>query len=157
MKMDKKESIDDYNYNYNGNNSNNNSNNNNDNNNNNNNNNDSNKDNKNKNRYDNNNDKIEKENQSILSKYKSSTIYRKPGTNTNKLSTYSLSITADDAKTNSFQKTKIPSKKELTDCMAGVFRNNFMAYDMRVAETGVLMKVPFFLLFFCFLSSFLTF
>ena len=93
-------------------------------------------------------------NESTLAKFKSNTMYRKTRTDMNRLQTYSLSITADDAKTNSFQKTKIPSKKEILDSLAYVYKNNFMAHQMRIIETGVLMKVKYlflsFLLFFFF-------
>lgn len=80
---------------------------------------------------------------SIVDSKRSSTVYRKTLTRTPKLRTYSVLISADDSHTNSFQRTKIPSKEEISKSLTAALKTNSLAYRMRITETAVLVKVQY--------------
>ena len=66
----------------------------------------------------------------------SATTYRKPCSRVRQLGSYSMLVSADDANDNTFQATKIPSKKEVLESLADASKRALIAYDVRIVETG---------------------
>ena len=70
----------------------------------------------------------------------SATTYRKPCSRVRQLGSYSMLVSADDANDNTFQATKVPSKKEVLESLADASKRALIAYDVRIVETGALLK-----------------
>ena len=66
----------------------------------------------------------------------SATTYRKPCARVRQLGSYSMLVSADDANDNTFQATKVPSKKEVLESLADASKRALIAYDVRIVETG---------------------
>ena len=69
------------------------------------------------------------------------TVYRKMGSKVKHMGSMSVLVTTDDSNDNTFQTTKVPSKNEVLRSLADVTKLTIVGYDMRIVETGALVRV----------------